>query len=246
MFVVGEITPAITDTFEHPALADGVEKLQAYQEIANQPFAHYSALFELGKLYLEAGDVAEAAPYLMMSLNMNPCDPDYHRQYAEAMRRAGDDDIAQVHENQAQMLEDAGVDKTIYVAADKPATETPLPTADENLSVDQLFGLTAQMFNAKRLVDSDRYCRALLKAQPNHLDGNNASAMIAQQAGRHDLAVEKFCRAIEMIDKSKAPLFQGLSTSLKYMGRYQEAETIRQSAGGMFPEPESEPFRRTD
>jgi hypothetical protein len=49
-----------------------------------------------------------------------------------------------------------------------------------------------------------------------------------------------------MIDQSKGPLFQGLSTSLKYMGRYQEAETIRISASGMIPEEKPAPFRRTD
>ena len=246
LFVVGEITPAIADTFEHPTAGDRAEKLHAYQEIVKQPFAHYSALFELGKLYLEAGDVAEAASYLLISLNMNPCNPDYHRQYAEAMRRAGDEDIARVHETQAQLLEAAGVEKTIYVTVDRTGTESPLPPVDQNLSVDQLFGLTVQTLNAKRLVDSERYCRALLKAQPNNLNGINISGLIAQQAGRHDLALEKFCRAIEMVDQSKTSIFQSLSTSLKYLGRYQESETIRQTVSGMIPEDKPAPFRRSD
>jgi predicted Zn-dependent protease len=121
-----------------------------------------------------------------------------------------------------------------------------LPPVDQNLSVDQLFGLTVQTFNAKRLVDSERYCRALLKAQPNNLNGINASGLIAQQAGRHDLALEKFCRAIEMVDQTKTPMFQSLSTSLKYLGRYQESETIRQTVSGMIPEDKPAPFRRSD
>ena len=70
--------------------------------------------------------------------------------------------------------------------------------------------------------------------------------MIAQQAGRHDLALEKFCRALEMLNLSKTPVFKNLSTSLKYLGRYQESETIRQTVSGMIPEDKPAPFRRSD
>ncbi len=233
LFAVGEITPALAETFEHPVPGNGAEKLEIYQEIAKRPFAHYSVLFELGKLYLEGGAVAEAAIFSQMSLNMNPYNPDYHRQYAEVMRRNGDDDIAQVHENQARMLEDAGVENTIFVSMDNTGAEAPLQAVDQNLTVDQLYGLTVQTFNDKRLVDSDRYCRALLEAQPDHLDAIGASAKIAQLAGRHDLAVEKFCRVIEVVDRPTAPMFQNLTASLNHLGRYQEAESVRQAASGL-------------
>lgn len=120
--VVGEITPAITETFNHPE-GNTEERLQAYLEIVQQPFAHYEAFIALGKLYLEASEASKAIPYIQKSLNLNPCNPEYLRLYAEALRQTGLDGMADVNENQARMLEDAGVENTIFVAVDQDIPE---------------------------------------------------------------------------------------------------------------------------
>ena len=116
--VVDEITPAITEIYEHPTVADGADKLQAYQEIAKRPHPHHNALFELGNLYLETSNGVKAIPHFQAALKKNPCNPDYHHQYAAALRQAGLEDMARMHENQARMLEDAGVENMVIVEVD--------------------------------------------------------------------------------------------------------------------------------
>ena len=116
--VVDEITTANADIFEHPTVGVGADKLQAYLEIAQKPHPHHSILFQLGILYLEQGDTSKSISRLQGALKINPCNPEYHRKYTEALLQAGLEDMAKMHADQAQMLEDAGVENMIFFAVD--------------------------------------------------------------------------------------------------------------------------------
>jgi len=208
--VVGEITPDITETFEHPVTANEAEKRRAYQEIAERPHAHHSALFELAKLYLEAGDLAAAVPLLKKILYQNSCNPDYQRLYAEAMRQSGDEDLARAHETQAQLLQDAGVTDMIFV------------TEDEDVQLEAFIKEGLRAHQAGKLEDAEASYRKLLTINPDHADANHFLGVIAYQVGMMEESVELIARAID-INPETAAYHCNLGNALCELGRLDEA-----------------------
>ena len=120
---VSEITTSHTMTFEHPAMTDPAERLEAYKIIAKKADPHHSVLLALGKLFLDLGDASKFLPLLNGALKLNPCNPEYQHQYAKGLSRAGLEDLAVMHERQAQMLAAAGLEDMIYVTVDQAVRE---------------------------------------------------------------------------------------------------------------------------
>lgn len=218
--VVEDIIPAFSDIFEHPSVESDAEKLQAYLKIANQPSPHYSALFELGKLYLEADELGKALHYLGASLNINPNNPDYHHQYAEANRRAGKEDFARIHEAQAQMLEDAGVENTIYVAVD--------------VELDAFVQKGLRAHKDGKLEDAEAIYRKALLVNPDHSDANHSLGVIAFQAGMLEESLELISKAI-VINSENALYHYNLGNTLQALDRSKEAIASHQNALSINP-----------
>jgi radical SAM superfamily enzyme YgiQ (UPF0313 family)/Flp pilus assembly protein TadD len=217
MFIVDEITPAIADTCEHPVAGDAAEKLQAYQEIAKDPFVHHNALLELGKLHLEAGNVAKAVVILKMSLTMNPYNPDYQRQYGAALHRAGDEDMARAHETQAQLLEDAGVENTLFIPV------------DQDIQLDVLVKNGLHAHQDGKLGEAEAVYRKVLGIDPDHADANHFLGVIAHQVGNHTAAVELIGTAIRH-NSAAADYHCNLGNALYELGRLDEAADSQRQA----------------
>ncbi len=215
--VVSEITPAITEIFEHPITKDGAEKLRAYQEIAKQPLAHHRALFELGKLYLEAGNLAEAVPLLRQTLYQNSCNPDYQRLYAEALRQLGDEDLARAHEAQAQLLQDAGVVDMIFVAD------------DEDIQLEAIIKDGLRAHQAGKLEEAEAAYRKVLNVNPDQADANHYLGVIAYQVGMMEESIELIARAID-INPEMAAYYCNLGNALCELGRLDEAAASHSQA----------------
>ena len=94
--------------------------------------------------------------------------------------------------------------------------------SQSQLTVDKAYTQAIDHFNARRYIDADKLCSAIIQAVPNCIDAINLLGVIAQRVNRHELAVEQFQKAIN-IDNSRALLYYNLGVSLYTLGRIEEA-----------------------
>jgi protein O-GlcNAc transferase len=103
------------------------------------------------------------------------------------------------------------------------------------ISVDTAYKQAVDHFHAKRYIDADQLCTAIIQTQPNHIDAINLLGVIAQKVNRHDLAIEMFQRAIGIND-SEAMLYYNLGGSFYQLGRRDEAVQVLATALEKYPE----------
>jgi tetratricopeptide (TPR) repeat protein len=76
------------------------------------------------------------------------------------------------------------------------------------MTISQAFELAFQNHRAGRLKDAEALYRQILSVQPNHAGSHHLLGVIAQQAGRHDLAVERLRQAIALNPRATPPFSQ--------------------------------------
>jgi len=107
------------------------------------------------------------------------------------------------------------------------------------VSVAQAFELALQHHQAGRLVEADALYRQILAAQPNHSDALHLLGVIADQAGRHDLAVDCIRRAI-VLDPKNPGAYSNLGVALAALDRIDEAMvSYRQALDLKYDSPET-------
>ncbi|MBF0194977.1 MAG: tetratricopeptide repeat protein, partial [Magnetococcales bacterium] len=89
---------------------------------------------------------------------------------------------------------------------------------NKQLTIKAAYKQAIEHFNAQRYAEADKFCTAIIKAIPNHIDAINLLGVVAQNVNRHELAIEQFLKAIE-IDNSRALLHYNLATSLYTLGQ---------------------------
>jgi protein O-GlcNAc transferase len=102
----------------------------------------------------------------------------------------------------------------------RPAVKTGtvvVPPGDADL-----VGLGLKHHQAGRFAEAEACYRRVLAAQPDHADALHLLGIIAQQTGRHELAVELISRAIKQNGRSAA-YFCSLGIALKNQGKIDEA-----------------------
>ncbi len=97
------------------------------------------------------------------------------------------------------------------------------------LTVDDAFKQAVAHFTAKRYIEADKLCSAILQTTPKHLNALNLLGVIAQTINRHDLAIEQFRRAIA-IDGNSGLLYYNLGISLYTSGHNEEAVAALKTA----------------
>jgi protein O-GlcNAc transferase len=70
------------------------------------------------------------------------------------------------------------------------------------LTSQQLFDLALQHHNAGRLQEAENLYRKLLAQHPNHASALNSLGLLALGAGRNEMAVDLFRRAISLMPTS--------------------------------------------
>src|SRR5882724_6925914 len=109
----------------------------------------------------------------------------------------------------------------------KPAT-LPDRTAD-------LLTAGLNLHLAGRLPEAEVWYRRVLGAQPDHADALNLLGVVADQTGRHDLAVELIGKAIEQ-NRENPSYFFNLGNVYNGRGKYEEAVAAYRRAINIKPD----------
>ncbi|MBF0380227.1 MAG: tetratricopeptide repeat protein [Magnetococcales bacterium] len=104
---------------------------------------------------------------------------------------------------------------------ESPTNSTP-SSSKSSLTIGTAYSQALESFNAGRYQEVDKYCTAIIKAAPNHIDAINLLGVVAQKANRHDMAIGLFQRAININD-TIAPLYINLGISLYSIGQPNKA-----------------------
>ncbi|MBF0380180.1 MAG: tetratricopeptide repeat protein [Magnetococcales bacterium] len=100
---------------------------------------------------------------------------------------------------------------------------------NRQITVDEAYNIALQHYSAKRFVEADRICTAIVKVSPNYIYAINLLGLIAQNFKNHELAVEMFQKAIA-IDDNKAWLYYNLGTSLYPLSQIDATIKVQQKA----------------
>ncbi|MBF0444077.1 MAG: tetratricopeptide repeat protein [Magnetococcales bacterium] len=103
------------------------------------------------------------------------------------------------------------------------------------LTIDEAFAQAIEHFNAERYTDADSFATAIINVVPDHIDAINMQGVVAQKLNRHDIAVERFGRALD-IDNSRAMLHYNLAISLYYTGQQERSVKAVQTAIKIVPD----------
>jgi tetratricopeptide (TPR) repeat protein len=99
-------------------------------------------------------------------------------------------------------------------------------------TVADAIALALRHFQAGEYPQSEQACQDILRADPWHADAMHLLGMIAQQVGRHDLAVEHIKKAIALHDLAVAAFHSNLGLAYQSMGKLDEAaESYRKAIG---------------
>jgi len=90
------------------------------------------------------------------------------------------------------------------------------------MTIPQAFQLALQHHQTGRLADAEALYRQILAVQPNHADALHLLGVIAQQVGRHELAIESIRKAI-VIDPNNFLAHSNLGETYRTMGQLDEA-----------------------
>jgi len=98
----------------------------------------------------------------------------------------------------------------------------------------QSFDLAVKLFEAKNYAQSDRFCTAITHALPDHFQAITISGIIADNAGRPDLAFQRFQRALDIIegnaikvpDEGLASLQHNLATTNKQLRMLEQPSAL--------------------
>ncbi len=112
--------------------------------------------------------------------------------------------------------------------------ETTGAATQRQLSVDEAYSVALEHFNAKRFVEADRLCTAILQSAPGHIDALNMLGCIAQNTGKHEMALKLFQRGLGM-DGERVVLHYNAGISLYVLGRVEAAVTALQTALSLDP-----------
>jgi protein O-GlcNAc transferase len=99
---------------------------------------------------------------------------------------------------------------------------TPQTDGKSLLTVDAAYAKALALYYAKRFTEAEQLCSIIIQAVPNHIITINLQGLIAQKLNVHDLAIEKFRRAIS-IDSDRALLYFNLGTSFYKLGLFKES-----------------------
>jgi len=103
------------------------------------------------------------------------------------------------------------------------------------MTISQAFDLALQHHRSGRLADAEALYRQILAVRPDHAGALHFLGLIADQAGRHDLAVELIRQAIGFDPQN--PLFHSnLAEALRGAGRLDEAITACRRALDLKPD----------
>src|SRR5205085_680111 len=100
------------------------------------------------------------------------------------------------------------------------------------VSLDEAIGAATEHHRAGRLAEAEAIYRQVLAVDPNHADALHLLGLIAQQAGRRELAVELISRAIALRGDQA---YANLGSILGRLGRDQEAVAAHRKAIALAP-----------
>jgi tetratricopeptide (TPR) repeat protein len=172
-------------------------------------------MFEIGKLFLEIGNLSEALTFLSHALGLNTYNPDYCSAFADVLELTGSNEDSKMFRKQSQSLREVGVEDSIFL--------------DQTMTVEQA------IFRAQKHLKSGCYDEAnelyttTLQTASNHMGAVLVLALIAQGINRHDIAIQHFRHAIE-IDGSQAVPHYHLGYSLNQLGHDDDAVSAFQHA----------------
>ena len=104
----------------------------------------------------------------------------------------------------------------------------------ENVAEEEKLGAALEHFANGRLRDTEILCRQILAAQPQHDQALHLMGVLANRAGRHDVAVELMQRAIA-ISPQTAVYHSNLGVVLTASGQFADAERACRQAVALNP-----------
>ncbi|MBF0382259.1 MAG: tetratricopeptide repeat protein [Magnetococcales bacterium] len=103
------------------------------------------------------------------------------------------------------------------------------------LTVDDVYKLAADHYNAKQYKEADQICKAILQGAPSYFNAINLLGVIAIELSQHELSVELFQKVIA-IKPDYADAYCNLGVALQNMGKLDEAVTNYKKAVAIKPD----------
>ncbi len=122
---------------------------------------------------------------------------------------------------------------TLRRIANSPGAEAS--TGSVVLGAAELLQVGLQHHRAGRLTEAEGCYRRILAAQPDHADALHLLGLLAQKAGRHDLAVHLIGQAIQQ-DGHIADYFLSLGVALMLQGKFEEVVAACRQAIAIKPD----------
>jgi protein O-GlcNAc transferase len=113
--------------------------------------------------------------------------------------------------------------------------KTSKTDGQQQLNVDDAYAQAVNHFNAERYNEVDRFCTAIIKAYPNHIDAINLLGVVAQKFNYLDIAVKQFQNAIS-IKPDFAHAHSNLGNVLLEQGKLDAAVASYQKAISIKPD----------
>ena len=93
------------------------------------------------------------------------------------------------------------------------------------MTIPEALRLGVEAFNAGKYAEADRHFSAILKASPDHPDGNHNMGVLAVRVGKHEAAIPLFRKAID-VNPSIEQYWLSYVRTLMTLGREQDARLI--------------------
>lgn len=103
-------------------------------------------------------------------------------------------------------------------------------------TVADAMALALRHFQAGEFPQAEQACQDILRADPTHAEATHLMGMIAQQVGRHDVAVEYIRRAIDLHQVGAAAFHSNLGLAYQSQGKLDEAAACYRQAITLKPQ----------